>query len=131
MDTYSVTNATRSPLPRGDFSYIKDRILGKRYTLSVVYVSRAKMQKLNHTYRKKNEPTDILSFPLSKTHGEIVLHADTVKKKSKTFELSPRAYLTFLFIHGCLHLKGHQHGRTMEKLEDRWCKALNTPPPTR
>ena len=128
MDTYSVTNATRSSLPRGDFSYIKDHILGKRYTLSVVYVSRARMQKLNRTYRKKNEPTDILSFPLSKTSGEIILHLESVKKKSKTFGLSFRAYLTFLFIHGCLHLKGHEHGRTMEKLEDRWCSVLNTPP---
>ncbi len=131
VDTLTIHQTTSSRIPKVNVVAIKNGILGKRYTLSVVYVPRARMQALNKTYRKKDAPTDILAFPLSNTSGEIVIHYPTVKKKSKLFSLTPRAYLTYIFIHGCLHLKGMDHGRTMEKLEDRWCRTFRTPPPAR
>ncbi|MEK7613750.1 MAG: rRNA maturation RNase YbeY [Patescibacteria group bacterium] len=131
MDTFSLKNATRSSLPRVAFSVIKEKILGGSYALSVVFVGEKRMRDLNATYRKKNTPTDILSFPLSKNSGEIVLHMRSVTKKASLFSLSPRAYLAYVFIHGCLHLKGYTHGRTMEKLEDRWLRAFKLQKPLR
>lgn len=131
MDTFSITNATRGPAPRVAFSAIKERVLGKRYALSLVFVGKARMRRLNASYRDVDAPTDILSFPLSKNSGEIVIHIDSAKKKARAFGYSGTEYLVFVFIHGLLHLKGYSHGRTMEKLEDLWCSRFGIPPPLR
>lgn len=100
---------------------IKNEILGKAYELSFVFVSRAKIKELNKKYRGKDEPTDILSFPLESNGGEILICKEAAKEKFeevwkgkyRTFE----NYLIFLVIHGCLHLKGLEHGSKMEKYE--------------
>jgi len=130
-DSFSITNNTRRTISRVLFFSIKEKILGKRYTLSLVFVGKTHMQRLNRTYRKKNEPTDILAFPLEKNSGEMYIHLGTVAKKAKQFSLTPRHYLAYVFIHGCLHLKGMEHGRTMEKSEDMWCRTFGIPEPTR
>jgi len=65
----------------------------------------------------------VLSFPLDEKAGEIFLDLET-KKESEEFEMSYKKYLTFLFIHGCLHLKGYDHGAEMEKLEDKFIKKF-------
>lgn len=129
--TYSLSNGTRQNTPRVPFSRIKERILGTSYELSVTLVGSTRMRTLNRIYRKKDAPTDILAFPLAHSRGEIVLHVDTAKKKSHEFGLSPTQYLTYVFIHGCLHLKGMDHGRTMEKQEDVWCARFGIPSPKR
>jgi len=110
---------------------MKTRILGKRYELSVVSVPARRMRELNRRYRGKDSATDILSFPYGTRSGEIIFHLPTVRARAKTYALGPADYLAFLFIHGCLHLKGEKHGRIMEKLEDRWCRVFHIPLPKR
>ncbi|MEK7135127.1 MAG: rRNA maturation RNase YbeY [Patescibacteria group bacterium] len=105
----SITNQTRRPLPRVDFANIKDRILGKKYELSLVFCGPALSKRLNKTYRDKDHATNVLSFPISKTAGEIFIDLSTLKGFS----------VTHLFIHGSLHLKGMSHGDKMEKLEQQ------------
>ncbi len=129
--TFSLTNGTRGTTPRVPFSRIKERILGPSYELSVALVGVQRMRTLNRTHRNNDVPTDILAFPLSRVRGEIILNVDTATKKSAAFRLTPRQYLTYVFIHGCLHLKGMEHGRTMEKREDSWCREFGIPPPAR
>lgn len=124
-DDFSITNATRGALPRIAFSNMKEAIMGKGYSLSLVFIGDQRMRTLNRTSRGKDATTDILSFPLSKASGEIFISLQEASKRSKKFGLPPTKYLTFLFIHGLLHLKGHDHGRTMEQLEKRWCKQFN------
>lgn len=124
MDTFSIQNGTRGSLPRVPFSDIKDEILGKKYELSLVFIGDTRMRTLNKKYRKKDVTTDILSFPLSRNTGEIFISQKEAARRSKGFDMKPRDHLIFLFIHGLLHLKGLTHGRTMEKLEDRWCKRF-------
>lgn len=131
MDTFALTHSAQTSLSSKKLRTIKERILGTRYTLSVSFVGKMRMARLNATYRKKNSATDILAFPLSATSGEILLHAPAIEKKSRSFKLTPQQYLEYVFIHGCLHLKGMDHGRTMEKSEDAWCQRLNVPCPTR
>lgn len=113
------------------FAQIKNKILGIAYDLSVASVTAPRMRALNKQYRKKAGVTDILAFPLSKRSGEMVLHLPTVRVKAKQFHYTYEQYLVFLFIHGCLHLKGLDHGRAMERAEDRWCRAFSLPLPTR
>jgi probable rRNA maturation factor len=99
---------------------IKSDILGKRYELSFAFISKNKIKSLNKKYRKKDEPTDILSFPLEKNGGEILICKEIAKEKAKKFDMAFVNYLLFLVIHGSLHLKGLSHGDKMERYEQRY-----------
>lgn len=126
---FAIANTARHSLPRVPFSMMKEKVLGKEYTLSLVFVPPGKMQKLNHQYRDKDTPTDILSFPLSKKNGEIYICMSVVKKKAPQFGMETSTYLPFLFVHGMLHLQGQDHSKKMEALEKKFCKILKIPNP--
>jgi probable rRNA maturation factor len=116
---FTLIHKSKTKLPAIPFRKIALESLGSDYVLSVAIVSPAHIQKLNVMYRHINKPTDILSFPLSKNEGEIYLCLSEAKKESKKFDRSYENFLAFLFIHGCVHLKGYDHGSTMEKIEQR------------
>ncbi len=69
-------------------------------------------------YRYKSisgkKTSNVLSFPLSKTSGEILLCPEAAKPYT----------IGYLFIHGCLHLKGARHSATMEREENRLLKKF-------
>ena len=106
------------------YNKMKIAVLGKDYDLSFGFVSPKKIQELNLAYRNKNEPTDILSFPLSKTEGEIYICKSESRKEAKKFDRSYENFLDFLFIHGLVHLKGYDHGSTMESIESEFRKKF-------
>ncbi len=108
------------PLPDVPYFPIKEKLLGKKYDLTVVFCTPEESRDKNKTYRGKDYPTNILSFPLSEQTGEIYISLSTARRDAKKFEMSYRKFLHLLFIHGCLHLKGHDHGSTMEGLEDTY-----------
>ncbi len=108
------------PIPVVPFLSIKEKLLGKNYTLTIVFCSPDESRLKNKTYRDKDYPTNILSFPLSKNEGEIYISLLTARRDAKKFAMSYHRFLHLLIIHGCLHLKGHAHGSTMEKLEDSY-----------
>ncbi len=121
----SIINETKAAFPKVAFDFIKNTVLGKSYELTVIIASPAIVKRLNLTYRDKNHPTDILSFPLSKSEGEIYLCQSAARKKAKEFGLSYEKYFTLLFIHGCAHLKGYDHGVRMEAFEAKLQRKLN------
>jgi len=96
---------------------IKGDVLGEKYDLSFAFISKKKIKELNKKFRKKDEPTDVLSFTLSKSSGEILICKEIAELKSKSFNMSAAEYLIFLVIHGMLHLKGMRHGAKMESYE--------------
>lgn len=104
-------------LPDLPYTPIKEKILGKNYNLSLIFCSPQESRLKNKTYRDKDYPTNILSFPLSKNEGEIYISLSTARRDAKNFDMSYKKFLHLLVVHGCLHLKGHDHGSTMEKLE--------------
>ena len=71
---------------------------------------------MRYRYKKISgkKTSNILSFPLSKTSGEILI----CPKAAKPYSVG------YLFIHGLLHLKGRVHGATMEREERRLLKAF-------
>ena len=103
---------------------IKDAILGKDYSLAFSFVSKKEIQKYNRMYRKKDKPTDVLSFSYGKKDGEILVCKEIADLKSKDFGKTKKEYLTFIFIHASLHLKGMLHGDRMEKQEVKWLKKF-------
>ena len=119
---FYITNTTKSKLPDFDFQSMKEAVLGKKYELSVILVGKKEIQKLNKEYREINKPTDILSFPLSDDFGEIYINPEMTKLEAKKFDRKYDNFFAFLFIHGLVHLKGFDHGSTMEGLEDKYLK---------
>jgi probable rRNA maturation factor len=120
-----VINKTKGKLPSLPFVSITKAILGKDYEISVVFVSKAKSRIINSTYRGKDYATNVLSFPLTKKSGEIIMCADIMKKEHTSFDMNYKKFVTFLFIHGCLHLKGMEHSSTMEKEEKKFLKKFS------
>jgi probable rRNA maturation factor len=114
-----IVNETKTRIPRALFAKIAHEILGKDYILDCTVISPAHMQKINCKFRGKNKPTDILSFPYSHFEGEIFLCPAYAKKKAPKFDRTFSNFMIFLFIHGCVHLKGHDHGSTMEYIESK------------
>ncbi len=121
---FQITNTTKSKLPDFDFEKIKDAVLGKKYELSVIIVGKKEIQKLNKEYRDINKPTDILSFPLSDNFGEIYINPEMTRLESKKFDRNYQNFFAFLFIHGLVHLKGFDHGSTMESVEAHFRKKF-------
>lgn len=96
---------------------LKEKVLGKKYNLSFFFAPEAEMKRLNATYRKKDYAANVLSFPYSKTEGEILINKDYARKTKEA---------TYLFIHSLLHLKGLRHGPKMHKEEAKLLKALHS-----
>jgi probable rRNA maturation factor len=100
-------------------------VLGKQYQLSLNFIGPTLAQKLNVDYRKKTYIPNVLSFPLEVSAGEIYICPAVAKKEAKNFDLSVDGYIAYLFIHGLVHLKGHDHGDTMDTLEQKYLKKFN------
>lgn len=117
---FTITNKTKSTESEewcSDFEKIKDTALGKNYNLSLVFIGETESKRLNKKYRNKNKPTNILSFPLDKKTGEIFITLKVANREAKLFDRKLPNFVAFLFIHGLMHLKGYEHGSTMEKAE--------------
>ena len=113
----SITNTTKGKLPRLPFVKIAKAVLGDDYDCSLVIIGSRKSRDLNNTYRKKDSPTNILSFPLSKNEGEIFLDLKKSREDAPNFDRSYTNFIGFLFIHGLFHLKGFEHSSNMETQE--------------
>ena len=86
-------------------------------SLTVAFVSKKQIHKLNKQFRAKDKPTDILSFEgFSEDElGELVLCGDIVNRQSKEHGLSAKEELGYLLIHGLLHLLGYDHEKSRKQ----------------
>ena len=125
----TITRKTSGNIPDVDFLKIKNHILGRQYELSLVFPDTPESIKLHKKFKSKNDPVNILSFPLSETEGEIFITLSTARKECKKWNMSYHHYLTYLCIHGCTHLQGLDHGNEMDILEKKYCRYFNIPYP--
>ncbi len=117
------------------FEAIAERILGRRYSLSLTLCGDRLARTMYLQYRKsriKGEPergssyaSNVLSFPYSKAEGEIFLNVRKAEREAKALGITARQRIALLLVHGCYHLKGHQHGDTMERLERSVLRAFD------
>ena len=95
-------------------SYFKN----KKQEFTILLTNNKKMKFLNKKFRKKNKPTDVISFPFNNKFkknsylGDIALNFEIINKRS----IKTNFYSEFdkMWIHGYLHLLGHDH----KKLKD-------------
>ena len=85
----------------------------KKKEFTIFLTNNLRMKKLNNKFRKVNKPTDVLSFPLKikkKSNiylGDIAISYEIVNKRSKKSLFVHE--LDKMWIHGYLHLSGHDH----------------------
>ena len=80
--------------------------------VSLVLTDDAGIRQLNHDYRGKDRPTNVLSFPTINAPGllgDIILARETIMREAQDKRVSFDHHLTHLIIHGLLHLLGHDH----------------------
>jgi len=92
-----------------------------RIALSVRIVGEARSSALNARYRRKDRPTNVLSFagagllPDGRTClGELVICAPVVAREARSQGRTPPAHWAHMTIHGVLHLLGFDHERSAE-----------------
>jgi probable rRNA maturation factor len=83
----------------------------KNKTLTLVFLDVKEAQNLNRQFRGKNYATDVLSFSSMDPHslGELLLCWPVLKKQAKEHGLNQKLELTYMVLHGLLHLLGFDH----------------------
>lgn len=117
LETTNLIVTGTGTLPRVPFLAIKEKVLGKNYSLSVSFVTEATARRLNKKHRSKTYVPNTLSFSLTNKSGEIIMCLPAIKKEYKKFGMTYTTYLMYILIHSLLHLKGYEHGSTMESKE--------------
>ncbi len=90
----------------------------KNYEFSVLLTNNKKMKSLNFKFRKKNKPTDVLSFPFHHEEkksvyiGDIAISFEIVNKRSKVSNFFLE--LDKMWIHGYFHLIGYDHKKIID-----------------
>lgn len=106
--------------------------------VTIRFVSEKEIQTLNHVYRKKNSPTNVLSFPLNLSKevkeevpllGDIVICHNVIQQEAHEQGKALEAHFAHMVIHGVLHLLGFDHIKpedadVMEPIEVNLLKQL-------
>ncbi len=104
--------------------------------LTIRVVDEEEITELNRTYRNKDKPTNVLSFPFEAPAdielpllGDIVICAKVVQDEAIAQNKPLQAHWAHMVVHGCLHLLGHDHvqddeAELMEGLEITLLAAL-------
>ena len=97
---------------------------GARGTITVAVVPDGRVRELNRRYRRKNAPTDVLSFPADEPGdlGDVVIALGVAKRQATAAGHSLNTEFRVLALHGLLHLLGYDHERDdgeMRRLERR------------
>lgn len=96
----------------------------KNSEISIVLSNNPFIQDLNKTYRNKDKPTNVLSFPQNEPNmlGDIIISFETIKQESIEQQKEMKNHFTHMLVHGCLHLLDYDHecdkdAKIMEALE--------------
>tara|TARA_Y100000816_G_scaffold39604_1_gene24927 strand:- start:206 stop:661 length:456 start_codon:yes stop_codon:yes gene_type:complete len=99
----------------------KYRFKNKNVVITILLSNNLKIRQLNKIFRKKNKPTDILSFPINKKVnnkifylGDIIISYEFMNKPKEINFNKFKEKVIKIFIHGFLHLMGYNH----KKIED-------------
>jgi probable rRNA maturation factor len=108
------------------------RAVRLRGEVNIRITSSHEMRELNRRFRKKNRPTDVLSFPggMPKLAGDIAVSAEIAASNAAALGHSTETELKILILHGLLHLAGYDHetdGGEMQAREVKLRQQLKLP----
>jgi probable rRNA maturation factor len=105
--------------------------------ISLAFVGNPTIHQLNLRYLQHDEPTDVLSFPMSdpsakRLSGELVIGAEVAKAQAEERGHDVQAELALYVIHGLLHLCGYgdkspQEEKEMRRRERQYLGQLGLP----
>lgn len=136
--SFQIINRSRGRIPRAlvndCLSYAVRSLVGRKIKgihassqVVVVFLPLREARRLNRQYRQRDYATDVLSFESidGESLGEIVLSLDVVRTQARAHRLGVGEELSYLLIHGLLHLLGFDHegsakeAKRMFQLQDR------------
>ena len=110
--------------------------------MTIRIVDEAESNDLNLTYRGKDKPTNVLSFPFEcppgvedfPLLGDLIICRQVVEQEASEQQKTLESHWAHMVIHGSLHLLGYDHiedaeAEEMEALEKEFMQALNFPDP--
>jgi len=81
--------------------------------VTVLLADDIRLKELNRAYRRKNKPTDVLSFPAGENGegvaGDLAISVETAARQAAEHGHLLEDELRILMLHGVLHLAGHDH----------------------
>lgn len=121
-----------------DYSYL-DKIINKTLEMegvdssifSIVFIDDEKMHELNKIYRGIDRTTDVLSFAFEDNNklcynirqlGEIFVSIPRMQQQAKEYGHSESRELSFLVVHGLLHLLGYDHTKGEKEEKEMFSK---------
>jgi probable rRNA maturation factor len=117
----------------------------RRGELAIRVVTRSESRRLNRTYRGRDCPTNVLSFPAGQFRGgepgpaplgDLALCAEVVAREARVQGKPASAHWAHMVVHGTLHILGYDHQRPaetrrMERRERLLLARLGFPDPYR
>lgn len=101
-------------------------------SVDILVTSDREIQRLNRDFRKKDKPTDVISFPSEAPGlaGDIAISADIARRNGDELGHGTLTELKVLILHGMLHLAGMDHesdAGQMARRERRLREELGLP----
>ena len=118
-----------------------DEIRTSEGSVSIKFLGKEEMQLMNKKFRSADHPTNVLAFPIDNrlelatdSLGDIAICHEVVLKEAKEQNKKVSDHMAHIFIHGVLHLLGHDHQKevqaeTMENLERRILSKIGVADP--
>jgi probable rRNA maturation factor len=100
--------------------------------LTLRFVNSSEGKKLNLAFRKKDRPTNVLTFSYELTKdtllADIIFCLPIIQKEAKEQDKSDQAHLAHLIVHGCFHAQGldHESDKEAQKMEKQEIAVLQS-----
>ncbi len=116
---------------------VLDELKIDNWEISILLCNDLIIKDLNHKYRSKDEPTDVLSFtqdlePVGDIiyAGDIIISLETIKHNSEKFSVNIDEEFKRVLVHGILHLSGMDHetnsmNEEMLKFQEEILKSIS------
>lgn len=116
----------RRPLPEPEIRRVVETVLaGERRPahVSVTFLGRDAMRRLNREYKGHDRPTDVIAFPLQSPGGlagDVYVCPWQARRQAAALGVAEREELIRLLVHGTLHVLGWEHPEAARARSPMW-----------
>lgn len=130
QEKVSIPEALEADLTKAMNVVAELEALSPQTEVDITLVDDAAIHELNRTYRGIDRPTDVLSFALDEGEedpevdddeiehllGDVIISAPTAVRQGEEYGHGLEREMTYLAVHGMLHLLGYDHMEEKDKL---------------